>query len=510
MLVQKPELMAQFLRAAGEGPSDNGRTQGDIVTSHRRRFTIGQGPAPAPSPWRGRSPQHTMLYVLVAFLGLCLVAGGSNRANVPQLLVLRPLTVITLFVMLVVPARRDFEVVRAPLVLLGLLAATIAVQLIPLPPFLWTRLPGHAPFTGAGIALGGIQPWRPISLTPDLTLNSLLALLVPATVLVGFAGLCPDQRTALVPLAIGAAATSAVLGILQFAGGGGVFLLYSVNWLGTPDGWFANRNHQAAFLVCGLALTAAWLRFPERSSAGARRRWWAAGPLALLLFSTVIASGSRSGTLLALVVLAHAAASLLRGSARRQLGARAARGTVAMRVAVVAVVPVVGGIMLFAGRAVALDRLFGFDAGQEERVQAYPTLFAMWRDFAWTGSGFGSFDPLFRMYEPDAMLKPTNFNHAHNDWLELGLTGGMPALVVLALFVGWAGLRMTRCWRVPHATATVLSARGAGIALLVLGAASMSDYPLRTPLMAALMALSCAWLAGSTAREPASEGVAAA
>ena len=134
----------------------------------------------------------------------------------------------------------------------------------------------------------------------------------------------------------------------------------------------------------------------------------------------------------------------------------------------------------------------------------------MWRDFAWTGSGFGSFDPLFRMYEPDAMLKPTNFNHAHNDWLELALTGGVPALAVLTLFVGWASVQMARCWRAPGATAMVLSARGGGIALLVLGAASISDYPLRTPLMAALMTLSCAWLAGSAARDPASRRVAAA
>ncbi len=36
------------------------------------------------------------------------------------------------------------------------------------------------------------------------------------------------------------------------------------------------------------------------------------------------------------------------------------------------------------------------------------------------------------MHEPDALLRADYANHAHNDWLEVALTGGLPALLILA------------------------------------------------------------------------------
>lgn len=466
-----------------------------MLTSRVRRRSSGTSPPSSiKSTWRGKTPQHIVFYTLLAFLLACVLGGGSNRATTLSLLYLRPVTVICLVAMLIIPTERNWRQVRAPLMLLGLLAATVLVQLVPLPPSIWNHLPGHVPLVGAMAVLGGEQPWRPISLTPDFTINSLLALLVPLTVLVGFAGIRPDQRLALVPLTIGVAVASAVLGIVQFADGADSPVnLYSYS-LPVPNGWFANRNHHAAFLACALVLIDPWLRFPAHSHRHNLQKYGLAGLSAFLLFAVVIATGSRSGTLLALMALAYAAAVTLGGSS----GKLGLRNVLALLTAVIAVLVLVG-VMLMAGRAVSLSRLFAFDPDAEQRVRAFPTLISMFREFMPVGSGFGSFDPVFRMYEPDALLHPGFFNHAHNDWLELGITGGLPALAVLILFVLWVAVRLVHSFR-QAGSVTVRCGRAGGVILLLLGAASISDYPLRTPLLAAFMAIACAWLASSRNR----------
>ena len=59
----------------------------------------------------------------------------------------------------------------------------------------------------------------------------------------------------------------------------------------------------------------------------------------------------------------------------------------------------------------------------------------MLKDFLPTGIGFGAFDPAFRVFEPDSSLSPLYLNHAHNDLVELALTGGIAALLMFALFL---------------------------------------------------------------------------
>jgi O-antigen ligase len=470
-----------------------------IVKSRARRMPVTRTAALGlTGALRGTSAQHVVFYLLLAFLLTCLVGGGSNRPNILPLLYLRPLTVIFLSAMLIVPTAWEFRSVRFPLLVLGVLAVWMMVQLVPLPPSVWIHLPGREPFAQAAVALDGVQPWRPISLTPDLTINSLLALLIPLTVLIGFAGIRPDQRLALVPLIIGAAIASAALGILQFTGGQSSPANLYDHSLPVPNGWFANRNHHAAFLACALAVTATWLRLPAQSSRYARQRYWIAGLTAGLLLVVAIATGSRSGTLLTVLALAYATTTTLRTFS----GKLSARNTVLLRTAVAIVSLLVVTVMLFVGRAVSLNRALGFDPESEQRIRAFPTLLAMWRDFMPFGSGFGSFEPIFRVYEPDTLLHPGYFNHAHNDWLELGITGGLPATLILAGFTVWVGVRLLRCFRM-RASSTVLCARSGGIILLILGAASVTDYPLRTPLLAALFALACAWLADASRHDPA-------
>ena len=56
----------------------------------------------------------------------------------------------------------------------------------------------------------------------------------------------------------------------------------------------------------------------------------------------------------------------------------------------------------------------------------------------------GAFEKVFQANEPDALLGPVFLNHAHNDWLEAVITGGLPAAALLVIAVGgtlYAALR---------------------------------------------------------------------
>jgi O-antigen ligase len=379
---------------------------------------------------------------------------------------------------------------------LGLFAATIAIQLIPLPPAVWTNLPGRAELARAAVGAGLLLSWRPISLTPDLTLNSLLSLVPPLAALIAVAGLKSGEHRTVVHVLLLGVISSTVLGIAQLAGGdGGGAYLYAVRRPDPASGLFANRNHNAAFLAIGLLCLGHW------ASEGARRRLVPGGRLmvaagvGLLLILMIVATGSRSGTVIALPALL--AAFLI---AFPKVTPHSPRTRIAL---VLVPALVLGGaimVAIAAGRGASLDRIAGFDADSENRLRNFPVLVDMLRSFLPVGIGFGAFDPAFRWFEPDRLLHPQVFNHAHNDWLELLLTGGIPSALVLLAFLAWAGRAIWRIGRDRDGHGA-FAVTGAGV-VLILGAASVSDYPLRTPILAVVFAIACAWISMSATEQP--------
>ena len=454
---------------------------------------------PLAGPWTGNRAERVRFSIFAAFLFLCLIGGGSARAEVMSLLYLRPAAILCVAALALTPGRWDFRPFRTLFILLGAFAATILVQLVPLPPEWWMRLPGHAPYAEAAAAAGFPQPWRPISLTPDLTINSLLALLTPLVILIGLAAIRPDQRLALVPIVIGAALASAILGILQIlSSADSPFYLYAVHHGSVPAGFFANRNHQAAFLALTMPILSVWSCMPSKNRNAQLVRNWGAFLIGMLLMTTILATGSRTGAVLGVIGIIGAFA--LRFQAWRGDGTGSWRDRL-LRNAVWGVPVVMVLIALVAGRALSIDRLIALDPQAELRISTMPVLLRMTRIFFPVGSGFGSFDPVYRGYEPDALLSPLYFNHAHNDLIELVLTGGLLATLVLAAFLAWWALKtFAALFRIRNRSARTLAARAGSLGVFILFAASLADYPLRTPLLAAIFAICCGWLADSVER----------
>lgn len=427
---------------------------------------------------------------LLLLLALCAIGGGGARGDIQSLLYLRPMALLITAALLVSPGRLDLGELRTPLRLLALLAIWMAVQLIPLPPALWAVLPGHAQFVDIAGSANFPQPWRPLSLTPDLTLNSLVSLLVPAGCLIALCGITAERRQQLLYALLGVGCVGALLGFIQFAGMA-EFYLYDVTNHGLPVGLYANRNHQAAMLALLLPMLGMWVRIPMQQRRHEQLKLGAAVAFGVFVLFVLLATGSRAGVGLGAVGLV--AAIVLGGGDRALKDRRTA--LIVCGIALGTVVVVLVALLL--GGASALDRLA--DTGREEpemRAAALPTIMHIIRDFFPFGSGFGSFDRIFRIYEPDGLLDGSYRNHAHNDLAELVLTGGLPAILLLGALCVWVIRATIRAWFEPAPSGSMSRHfnRLGSVIILLLFAASLADYPLRTPMMGAIFTIALAWL----------------
>lgn len=425
---------------------------------------------------------------LIVFLGVLWLAGGASRPDAWGQLVVRTTSAAILAWVALTGKRLTWSSMGPIGILLGCAIALPAIQLIPLPPVWWQDLPGRALLSRAANINTLPQPWRPLSIVPGATINALASLLVPYATFVLMWQSEPADRRWLTVAILGLTVASMAVGLLQFVGGGfnNPFINDSV---GQVSGSFANRNHLALFLAIGCLLCLAWA-FPA-----VKRASWRA-PLALGLtltfVLTILATGSRAGLLLGLLAIVIGL-FLARDGIRRELQHRP-RWVFPVVVAGVTVIAV-GSVLLAitADRAIAINRAFSVDMGQDMRSRGFPTVLAMISAYFPIGTGAGSFDPIFRIHEPFSLLKPTYFNHAHNDWLEVILDTGIAGGMLLLAAVIWWGRVSVLVWSGVVSERKHLARTGSGILFLVM-IASIFDYPARTPMMMALLIVAAVWL----------------
>ena len=427
--------------------------------------------------------------LILAFMGAALaLLGGASRFDEDQQAIVRLAAILVLGASL---WPLDFQPLssRPGLILAGAAVyLLVLVQLVPLPPQLWAGLPGHAVYASIASEAGAVG-WRPLSLTPDLTANSLYAPLPATAAAVAALYLQSRERIWLARGIVAIACASALVGLIQVAGAG--LHLYRVTSEDAPVGLLANRNHQAAFLSCALGLTGALLGLRRRDVRDPRVGLAAGLGVAALLILAVISTGSRMGLLLA------ALGSLGGLWAYRAAGRRLLPERAGLRLGLAAgALVLVGAVALAAARSGALERLEHTNRVSETRAAMIEPLLTTARAFMPFGSGFGSFDSVFRRFEPNSLLSTIYMNQAHNEPLQLAIEGGLAALVLLAGFAvwwAWTAVRLLGRGVRPLSVAWVA-------ATAILMASSLVDYPLRTPLLGALFAVACVEMARSARR----------
>lgn len=436
-------------------------------------------------------PQARLSFWLAAtFLVATFLLGGGARSDILSLVLLRPLAAIVLAIGIWRLSPSDIEKGRLLFGCLAAVALLAIVQLLPLPPFVWHALPGHDIVRRVDTSVGLEGLWRPISLVPNATLNALLSLLVPAAFLVHLVKLGSGDTRRMLVVLVALGLVSAIVGIAQIVGSPGSRLyFYRITNTGFAVGLFSNRNHQAAVLACLFPMLAAYASFPAKQPTIARMRLILGLLAGVALIPLLLITGSRSGVVLGLLgILAtrwiYRSPTLTAAPRRESKKRNYTPAILAIGVVVLATVTaVLAQVSVFERFAQ------GTDAVKDIRFQIWrPIANTIW-DFFPFGSGLGSFPNVYKIYEPLALLDTRYLNHAHNDLLEIALTGGLAGLLILA-FYGTALARLVlRAARRRNDGGTAVMNRMGATVVVLLSLASLVDYPLRTPSVACIFIL---------------------
>lgn len=389
---------------------------------------------------------------------------------------------------------------KAPLagrIALAGIAVLPLLQLIPLPPALWHALPGQET-RQATLALAGLaDSWQPITLQPSATaITALMA--VGFVVFTGWLlRLTDTDFRRLLLVAMGVVLLGILVGLSQVASDGRFPQLQVDNMGGTLLGFFANKNHMGLVLACSILLFGLVISrqiLPSGRMGGGqplggrsgmnpatvqiRRRLLVAGYTAFVLVAIVV-TNSRAGLAFGMLAAVIVMLDLARSVALR------------WRIAAVAVIAL---LVVAVMSSTAFDQVAGRvdGVGDDLRWQFIDWTWPLAQLYAWQGSGFGSFQTLFVTHEQLAWVKPTIVNAVHNDYLQLLIEGGVPALVVLTLLVLSLGVSAAALRRLPR-RAPARRELVAGLIIAALFALhSAIDYPLRRPAAWVFFALALA------------------
>lgn len=420
--------------------------------------------------------------VAPAYLLACLILGGSAQGIWQNTL----LQLAGLGIIAWAAATGDEPLPKSAQALMLILIAAfviVVLQLIPLPASLWAH--GLRMRIAEGYSLlGRPVPSLPLSLTPYASLSTLLAIIPPLAVFCAILRLGAFRASWLAAALLAGAVAGITLGALQVVAPGAAspWYLYHETNRGVAVGFFANANHMADLLVCGLPFIAAL-------AAGGRsrniQRYSAlliilAGA-ALLLVVGIALNGSLAGYTLA--VPAIAASILIVAPAQR---------SVRLPVAIIAGLALVAAVAAMASTSIGSSRIGQEASGSvESRQEILKTTGRAIRDTMPFGSGLGSFVKVYPLYESADHVTPEYVVHAHNDYAELALELGLAGVLLIGVFLAWWTAAVRAGWRTggggPYA-------RAASITSAVILVHSVVDFPLRTAAISATFAMCLALL----------------
>lgn len=218
-------------------------------------------------------------------------------------------------------------------------------------------------------------------------------------------------------------------------------------------GAFANRNHLATLLYTSIP-------FGVYFFVDHRYRLWAGLGLAGVLL-ILLATGSRAGAAIAVLAMLSSFIVLV------------AQGEAASGKSNWRVVLAMGANLAFLGFGVAGLLAQRGAVPDAMRLEMAETTLSAIQDNWRLGTGFGTFQQVYQIYEPTSSLGFEFVNHAHNDYLELVLEGGVLTAVALVSYL----LLLTR--RIFLVRLNGFQ-KAAGLSLFFILLHSVVDYPLRT------------------------------
>jgi O-antigen ligase len=432
--------------------------------------------------------------VAPAYLFACLILGGSAQ-GIWQNMVLQLAGIA-----IIAWAALDRSEERLPpaarqLLLLGVATvAVVAIQLVPMPPTLWAHSGPRQQIASDFRSLGIGVPWQPLSVAPAATLDALFKI-VPALAMICAMVRLRAYLSRWLAVALFAGALAGIaLGAMQIASITGAEIsplyLYPDTSVGRAVGFFANADHMATLLVIALPFLAATVAAARSAN---MQRYSAViamtTGLALVVLIGLAMNGSLAAYTLVLPVLAASALIVLPPGNRSRLW-----------LLIVSLVLLAASIGVLEKTAIGSGEV-GTHAttAVQSRAELLLTTSRAISDFLPWGSGLGSFQSVYPLYESPLKVEATYVIHAHNDYAEIALELGVAGIVLIVLFLAWWAAAVRRTWRTAEAGPFARAATIASAAILV---HSFVDFPLRTAAISACFGVCLALLADSRAAPP--------
>lgn len=466
--------------------------------------------------WEQASP----LFLLTAatLVASLLLGGGTVQGflsdAILQLAAL-PLLLWSLWKLFEGPLTQQMRVALAFCTVIALLPL---VQLVPLPPWLWTLLPNRDVSADAYKVLGTPLPWMPISVSPEATWLSALSFVPPIAIFIATLQLSYRERRLLSLVLLAVGVIGVFLGLLQVAQGPeSPWRFFEFTNKTEAVGFFANRNHFSALIYSLVPIAAAWtVKAVGDLESKLQQAQFDLGPILgviagftviVILLAGQMMARSRLGLALTIIALFG---TLALGFVRRGIAFSTNLSGASWQFSLSKMWSGFTPKILIAAIALVLTFSFQFaffrmqerfsaDVGEDARHVFVPVAVKAARGYMPFGAGSGTFVSVYPLFErPQDTFAELYANRAHNDAVELWLETGIFGLILIGLFVTWWGFRATAIWlnSAPPGTSQLdwLLARAATIIIPLLLVHSLFDYPLRTNAIAAVMALACAFL----------------
>jgi O-antigen ligase len=396
---------------------------------------------------------------------------------------------------------RHREPVRGVVGALLVTACVVAVQLVPLPVAILTRV---SPLTdavarqfdliyAASQAATGTE-LHPISIVPAATMKGLAFFLALGVFLAGATAMMPRVRVKWLILRIaGLGLVMALFGIVQRGTfNGKLYWVWTpINTAGNAFGSFVNRNHFAGWMLMAAALTAGYVcalmvqhgprrslswrqRIGSMSSSDANRLLFASCALAVMVLS-IVWTLSRSGIsafAIATGVLMVLVSARFRG--RRRI------------VTVTFLLVVVVFAISWRGVDTVYD-WFSRTSTLEWRFELWRDTAAIIRDFRWFGTGLNTYGASTLIYPMTDITR--HAKEAHGDYVQILSEGG----IVLAAAAAFLAVQVGRAIRAAFAQSQSASLywvrAGATLGLIAIAIQELTDFSLQMPGNAVLFVL---------------------
>jgi len=348
------------------------------------------------------------------------------------------------------------------------------LYLIPLPDFLWEKIPGREAYIDVSHfveeRLPTVSQFKSLSIIPQLTENSVTMLLPMIAVFVATLSLHSKQLKKLLLFVFVMAGFQAVLGLSQYFMGTGIPFLGVENVAKNATGTYVNRDHYAGLLELILPLSLGMMmqsiNSPSHSSRfqlganGGSKKFSLLFILSFLILLAVFYSRSRMGIVLTTFTVFITFFVFSRKKSKRM----------SLLLGILFIFLLIAIMSLQSIVDIAF-RFFMKDLSEENRFEIYAVTLEGIKALAPFGSGPGTFANIFKAFQPHDMQ--FFINSAHNDYLELIFETGIFGIIIIVFFFilfvrHWIKLNQISSWA--HQFRYTQTAAGLGMLILLIHA----------------------------------------